>query len=384
MGWKELLVIGGFRFPAAGESIFEVGVDNQEDIIHLQKIASYGNIEIKRDTNNFEFHSEPPFFACWIKMLEECYGGGMENGSIESLSLDMVDVPMLGIIGQLKRMGLATVGCCCGHQNDATRHHRRPYVDFHHLDSALIFIKLLATLGYKASLVRSATVEIIENEDSLYKIGLSLSLFTDKAGLIKEVKHKREVMLESLLRLPGVSGREDRVRAFVIETLMIRGLSCQVDPFGNVLGEKRFGAGPTILLSAHMDIIEEIEENSIILKNGNTWKRNKGILGADDRAGVAMIINILDELSFTGFKGLVKFAFTVQEETGQLGARKIVPEFFNGIDYAISLDRKRNRDIVTHTEGYRYGSDDYGIKLKMRQRYYSLQRHYSLLNVHIK
>ena len=96
-----------------------------------------------------------------------------------------------------------------------------------------------------------------------------------------------------------------------------------VDRYGrNLLAEKKYktGHGPTILLNAHLDIMEELEPNRMILKENGIWSSSKGILGADDRAGVAILLHIAEQLNNFAFSGKAKFIFTVKEEIDLLGA----------------------------------------------------------------
>lgn len=84
------------------------------------------------------------------------------------------------------------------------------------------------------------------------------------------------------------------------------------------------GAGPTILLSAHMDTVKPgrgvkpRRENGIITSSGNT------ILGADDKAGIAAILECLRVLKENNIShGEVQVVFTVGEEIGLVGAKKL-------------------------------------------------------------
>jgi tripeptide aminopeptidase len=102
-----------------------------------------------------------------------------------------------------------------------------------------------------------------------------------------------------------------------------------VDRNGNLLAEKTYktGHGPTILLNAHLDIVYELEMNRMIVKEDGIWSSSAGILGADDRAGVAVLLHIAEQLMNSSFSGKVKFIFTVEEECGHVGACQ-VDEYF--------------------------------------------------------
>lgn len=75
--------------------------------------------------------------------------------------------------------------------------------------------------------------------------------------------------LKALSELPGISGREEAVRAFLQERL--EGIAaCRVDGLGNLIVRKKGKnrAGKTVMISAHMDevgfLITHIEENGLL------------------------------------------------------------------------------------------------------------------------
>jgi tripeptide aminopeptidase len=135
--------------------------------------------------------------------------------------------------------------------------------------------------------------------------------------------------LEQLLSIAGESGDEGNVRQFVMQQLRHHVDYMTVDHTGNILAQKTYGNGngPTILLNAHLDTVDRIETGRNIVKNGAIWSSDKGILGADDRAGVAVILELAQRLHYLGFNGKVKFIFTVEEEIGLIGAKSI-DEYF--------------------------------------------------------
>jgi len=56
-----------------------------------------------------------------------------------------------------------------------------------------------------------------------------------------------------------------------------------VDRAGNLCATIDCGEGPTVLLSAHLDIYQELEEDRQIIQQGTLLSSTKGILGADVR-----------------------------------------------------------------------------------------------------
>ena len=59
---------------------------------------------------------------------------------------------------------------------------------------------------------------------------------------------------------------------------------------------------------------QELVPGSKIIKENGRWYKDKGILGADDWAGIALILELLDELRVNKFNGAIKVIFTVEEE----------------------------------------------------------------------
>ena len=160
--------------------------------------------------------------------------------------------------------------------------------------------------------------------------------------------------------IPGKTGSEGKVRAYLLN--IISGLMGGVrqDDTGNILVTRWFGFGPTIMLTAHMDIKDELSDESYLIKNGKIWHRNQSILGADDRAGVAIILNTCKVLSMLNFRGQIKIVFTVGEEDGQYGAEKIDSAFYSDVYFAISLYRRNGADIISHSTTQQYCDEEYG------------------------
>ena len=127
-----------------------------------------------------------------------------------------------------------------------------------------------------------------------------------------------------LVRIDSPSGHEDAIAEHLIQRLQAVGVQAQRDETGNVVG-RRPGVGaasgaPPILLSAHMDTVQPGTgvkprvEDGVVRTDGST------ILGADDKAGLAAILEALQVTQGSASRP-VEIAFTVQEETGLTGAK---------------------------------------------------------------
>jgi tetrahedral aminopeptidase len=75
-------------------------------------------------------------------------------------------------------------------------------------------------------------------------------------------------LLRQLCELPGIPGREDAVRAVVLDELRPLVDTIRVDALGNVIGVRRGSGGPRVMLAAHMDeigfMVRHIDERGFL------------------------------------------------------------------------------------------------------------------------
>lgn len=276
----------------------------------------------------------------------------------ERISLKELDVYCVGLIVQLNRLDIKTRYSCDGHGT------KKPIIHFETTEDARIFKSMFRKLRIPYSFYDKKRVRLHVEREQLLEISLTLNEIDNYSSRnVDRIKHLRRTnILETMLSVKGSSHNESEIRNHIIKELTQFVSSLQVDDVGNILAKKVCGPGKTLLLSAHMDVVEsDINPNSSIREYDDIWYRSKGILGADDRAGVAMIINIMREINEQNFIGTIKIALTVGEEVGQIGAMGIEKDFFEDVSYAISLDRKNGFDIVTHSSFQRYCSEEYGL-----------------------
>ncbi|MEK3820303.1 M20/M25/M40 family metallo-hydrolase [Cytobacillus sp. FSL W8-0315] len=160
--------------------------------------------------------------------------------------------------------------------------------------------------------------------------------------------------LEKLLNISGESGNEGKIRKHAERILAPLVDHLTFDSKGNIRAQKRYrgGHGPTILLNAHLDTVLPIDPGRIILKEKNIWTSSSGILGADDRAGVAVLLQMGKNLKKSRFSGTVKFILTIEEEIGLVGAQHVDEYFLWDVDAAVVLDRRGTGDIVVSCGGF--------------------------------
>ncbi len=108
-------------------------------------------------------------------------------------------------------------------------------------------------------------------------------------------------ILEQLSNVCGVAGREDRVRALMLEMLEPHVDEIREDKLGNVIGIKKGSKGtPTLMLAAHMDEIGLMIKN--ITKDGFIQFSKMG--GIDDRILISQNVLVhTDKGAITGVIG---------------------------------------------------------------------------------
>lgn len=127
-----------------------------------------------------------------------------------------------------------------------------------------------------------------------------------------------------LVKIDSPTGHESNVANWIQEYLASIHIPSQMDSVGNVVvrlpGANRL---PPILLAAHMDTVEpgrgvkpHINEHGFIRSDGTT------ILGADNKAGIAIILSTLITYSKLpkSKRRPVEIVFTVSEESENIGA----------------------------------------------------------------
>jgi putative aminopeptidase FrvX len=174
--------------------------------------------------------------------------------------------------------------------------------------------------------------------------------------------NKMKKQLIKLLNIQAPSGKEKRVVTYVKPILEHLTDKVWTDDYGNLLAEKVVGTGKgaTVILSAHMDSVSNIAPDREVIEENGIFRSTKGVLGADDRAGIAIILAVLRHIEKTGFDGKVKVSFSREEEIGCVGASQIDANWIAQSDLAIVVDRRGNNDIVTGTWGQAFCSNEVG------------------------
>ncbi|HJV46990.1 MAG TPA: M20/M25/M40 family metallo-hydrolase [Bacillota bacterium] len=283
------------------------------------------------------------------------------NPMVEELPLADIDLHMKGIIRWMNELEIYTLYSCDGHGS------RTPYVSLINFPTQKQTKLIEACLPEGVAIRVQGKKILFECEqkcDPLLLLAERLyELVVDPTTLIcfqAEQFYKQSLM--QLLNVLGESGNEEPIRRVVKRKLRAFANDLFIDRAGNVCATIYCGEGPIVLLSAHMDIYQELEEDRQVIQEGTLLSSTKGILGADDRAGIAIILEVARNIHQTNFNGTLKIAFTVEEEVGLVGARKLDPHFLADVDGAVVVDRRGTRDIVTSCAGViPYCPKSYGL-----------------------
>src|SRR5439155_26138874 len=123
-----------------------------------------------------------------------------------------------------------------------------------------------------------------------------------------------------LVRIDNPSREEAAIAAHVRGLLEGMGLSVEEDSLHNLLARVP-GEGEPILLNAHMDSVAPCRGVRPIVADGFVRSSGDTVLGADDRAGVAAILEgVRATLEWGQPHRAAEILFTVQEEIGLRGA----------------------------------------------------------------
>lgn len=142
-----------------------------------------------------------------------------------------------------------------------------------------------------------------------------------------------------MVQIDSESGNESNFISYLKPEFEILGGEVSIDNYGNLIAkfpEKGCSGKEAIMMSCHGDTvqpgkgIEPILEDGVIRSKGNT------ILGADDKAGIA---ELLEALRVADIRPPVEVAITRQEEVGLLGVKELdYSQFFAKKGYLLDND----------------------------------------------
>ncbi len=142
---------------------------------------------------------------------------------------------------------------------------------------------------------------------------------------------------EEISEIPRGSGNEKGIADYLERFAAERGLYCKRDTFNNVFIRKKASLGmekcPSVLFQAHTDMVFVAKDGEKydflntppeLMTDGKYIFAGETSLGADDGAGVAVMLALIDDDTLSAPE--TEYLFTSSEETGMDGA--------NGFDYS--------------------------------------------------
>jgi len=136
-------------------------------------------------------------------------------------------------------------------------------------------------------------------------------------------------------------------------------LLARITPRASVAGQAE--GERWILLCAHLDTVEQTAPIDPVVVDGGWENANDGILGADNKAAVAVILEVARRATVEGTPVGIEILFTVAEENGLLGAAhfdasRLRSEFGYVFDHATPIG-----EVVTASPTYyRVGAEFHG------------------------
>ncbi len=136
-----------------------------------------------------------------------------------------------------------------------------------------------------------------------------------------------------MVKISSVTGMEGRFAKVLEEKLKALGFEVYIDnagekagcDTGNVVGKlKGSKNGPAVLFGAHMDTVSPGTNIQPVIRDGIIYSDGTTILGSDDKAGIAAILEAVRYLKEQNIPhGDIEVAFTIAEEGGMFGAKNL-------------------------------------------------------------
>jgi tripeptide aminopeptidase len=176
----------------------------------------------------------------------------------------------------------------------------------------------------------------------------------------------------ALCAIPSPSGSEQACAEAVARELREIGVDVREDdtaaqtgaPCGNLvarLPSRRDGA-PTILLGAHMDTVAVAGPIEPVVDEGLWINRHDAILGADNKAAVAVLVELARRVAVEGAPVGLELVFTTGEEIGLRGAHALDTSALQATaGYVFDSAAPLGAIVVASPTLYRYGATFHGL-----------------------
>lgn len=177
---------------------------------------------------------------------------------------------------------------------------------------------------------------------------------------LRDIRKKHRVidLFVDLAEIPSPSFKEQELAETISEILSIHGIDSKFDTYGNIIAKIPASSdckkAEPILLSAHMDVVGGSDPINIVLKDKFIETDKKRTLGADNKAGIAAIIDVAIEMSDLYGElshGPIEITFTRDEEHSMTGIKELDTKKLSS-KYALILDGEKLGVIDNCGAGY--------------------------------
>ena len=130
----------------------------------------------------------------------------------------------------------------------------------------------------------------------------------------------------TILRINSFYPDEEEVMQALCPRLVRVGMELSEDPARNILGYWPGTGGMTgaepVMLCAHVDTVRSTVGMEPIVRDGRVWSDGSSVLGADDKAAVAAIVEAVEAIADSGVEHPpVEVLLTVGEDVGHIGSK---------------------------------------------------------------
>jgi tripeptide aminopeptidase len=125
----------------------------------------------------------------------------------------------------------------------------------------------------------------------------------------------------ALCRIQSPSRQERECADRVLADLRDMGISAEEDATGNLLARIPGRSERSVLLCSHLDTVDPVAPIDPVIVDGGWENANDGILGADNKAAVAVMLQAARRAAIEGAPVGIELLFTVSEEDALAGAK---------------------------------------------------------------
>lgn len=165
-------------------------------------------------------------------------------------------------------------------------------------------------------------------------------------------KKIEEIFLD-LVKISSPSGYEDGIREYIINFISSCPVSYEIDNYKNLIVNYHGNSNQILLFDAHMDTVGPCEQIIPVIKDDIIYSDGNSILGADDKAGIAACLYLIQQLTQIEVPIYsLRFIFSVSEEVGLQGAKHLDDKYLKDVLYAFALDGEGKPGSVVNKTPY--------------------------------